>query len=215
MFAEELSHPEHYGWTIEGKRFDWAALRDFVNADVDRLEGLYGKTLENNKVAKYLERATVTGPHSVRLASGKEFTAKYILVAVGSWPMMPEFPGVEHCISSNEIFHLEHLPKRLVIVGAGYIAMEFAGIFNALGCHVSMINRTQTILRDYDHSIVERLLHIAMLRGIDFHMNSQIKGVEKGDDGCLLVDIDGDEILKADQVLIATGRRAEHGGLGA
>src|SRR5690606_37640166 len=87
-------------------------------------------------------------------------------------------------------------------------------VFNALGCHVSMINRTETILRDYDHSIVERLLHIAMLRGIDFHMNSQIKSVEQGEDGCLLVDIDGDEILKADQVLIATGRRANTAGLG-
>ena len=213
-FAEELSHTENYGWTIEGKRFDWATLRDFVNADVDRLEGLYGKTLENNKVAKYLERATVTGPHSVKLASGKEITAKYILVAVGSWPMMPDFPGVEHCISSNEIFHLEQLPKRLVIMGAGYIAMEFAGVFNALGCHVSMINRTQTILRGYDDGIVERLLHIAMLRGIDFHMNSQIKSVAQGEDGCLLVDIDGDEVLKADQVLIATGRRANTAGLG-
>ena len=117
----------------EGKRFDWPTLRDFVNSDVDRLEGLYGQTLANNAVELFAERATITGPNSVRLASGREITAAHILVAVGSWPAMPSFPGVEHCISSNEVFHLEQQPNCLMVVGGGYIAMEFAGIFNALG----------------------------------------------------------------------------------
>ena len=214
MFAEELGHAENYGWTVEGKSFDWATLRDFVNGDVDRLEGLYGKTLDSHKVERFLERAVVTGPNSVKLASGKEITAKYILVAVGSWPAMPEFPGVEHCISSNEIFHLEEQPKRLVVMGAGYIALEFAGVFNALGSHVSLVNRTQTILRGYDQGIVERLLHIAMERGINFHMHSQIQTVTKQEDGSLLVDLGDGDPLHADQVLIATGRRAKTDGLG-
>lgn len=214
MFAEELGHAETLGWTIEGKRFDWATLRDFVNADVDRLEGLYGNTLASHDVEVFAERATITGPHSVRLASGREVTAKYILVATGAWPAMPEFPGVEHCISSNEVFHLEQQPKCLMVVGGGYIAMEFAGIFNALGSEVTVVNRTDRILRSYDAQIVDRMLHIAMGRGIDFRMHSQIKSVEKGADGCLLVDLGDSNPVKVDQVLIATGRDPNSVGLG-
>jgi len=214
MFAEELAHAERFGWTIEGKSFDWGSLRDFVNGDIDRLEGLYGKTLESHAVDRYLERATITGPHSVRLASGKEITAKYILVAVGSWPMMPDFPGAEHCISSNEVFHLEQQPRCLAVVGGGYIAMEFAGIFNALGSEVTVINRTDRILRSYDDQIVDRMLHIAMGRGIDFRMHSLIRKIEKAEDGCLLVDTGSEHPIRVDQVLVATGRRPKTDGLG-
>jgi len=214
MFAEELAHAENFGWTLGEKSFDWGKLRDFVNADVDRLEVLYGKTLESHKVERFAERATVTGPNSVKLASGREITAKYILVAVGGWPVMPDFPGAEHCISSNEVFHLEKQPKRLVIQGAGYIAMEFAGVFNALGSHVTLVNRSQIILRGYDEGVVERLLHIAMMRGIDFKMDCVIKSVEKQADGSLLVHMGSGETLEADQVLIATGRRPNTAGLG-
>lgn len=214
MFAEELSHADTLGWTIEGKSFDWATLRDFVNSDVDRLEGLYGKTLASHEVTVFAERATITGPHSVRLASGKEVTAKYILIATGAWPAMPDFPGVEHCISSNEVFHLEQQPKCLMVVGGGYIAMEFAGIFNALGSEVTVVNRTDRILRSYDEQIVDRMLHIAMGRGIDFRMHSQIKRVDKGDDGSLLVDLGETNTVKVDQVLIATGRNPKTDGLG-
>lgn len=214
IFAEELGHAETLGWTIEGKRFDWATLRDFVKADVDRLEGLYGNTLASHDVEVFAERATITGPHSVRLASGREVTAKYILVATGAWPAMPEFPGLEHCISSNEVFHLEQQPKCLMVVGGGYIAMEFAGIFNALGSEVTVVNRTDRILRSYDAQIVDRMLHIAMGRGIDFRMHSQIKSVEKGADGCLVVDLGDSNPVKVDQVLIATGRDPNSVGLG-
>ncbi|QIG53147.1 glutathione-disulfide reductase [Altererythrobacter sp. BO-6] len=214
MFAEELGHAANLGWTIEGKSFDWATLRDFVNKDVDRLEGLYGQTLSNHKVEVFVERATVTGPHSVRLASGREVTAKYILIATGAWPAMPDFPGVEHCISSNEVFHLEQQPRCLMVVGGGYIAMEFAGIFNALGSEVTVVNRTDRILRSYDEQIVDRMLHIAMGRGIDFRMHSQIQRVDKDADGCLLVDLGGANPVKVDQVLIATGRNPKSAGLG-
>ncbi len=214
MFAEELGHAENLGWTIEGKSFDWAVLRDFVNADVARLEGLYGQTLASHEVELFAERATITGPHSVRLDSGREVTAKYILVATGSWPAMPDFPGVEHCISSNEVFHLEEQPHCLMVVGGGYIAMEFAGVFNALGSEVTVVNRTDRILRSYDEQIVERMLHIAMGRGIDFRMHSQIQRVDKSDDGCLLVDLGETNPVKVDQVLIATGRTPKTTGLG-
>ena len=214
MFAEELGHAQNLGWTIEGKSFDWATLRDFVNADVDRLEGLYGQTLANHEVEVFAERATITGPHSVRLASGREVTAKYILVATGARPSMPQFPGVEHCISSNEVFHLAEQPQCLMVVGGGYIAMEFAGIFNALGSEVTVVNRTDRILRSYDEQIVDRMLHIAMGRGIDFRMHSQIRSVEKDADGCLQVDLGGARPVAVDQVLIATGRSPNTEGLG-
>ena len=189
MFAEELDHAANFGWTLEGRSFDWPTLRNFVNADVDRLEGLYGKTLESHGVEVFAERATITGPHSVKLASGREVSAKVILVATGAQPAMPDFPGVEHCISSNEMFHLEQQPECLMVVGGGYIAMEFAGIFKALGSEVTVVNRTDRILRGYDEQIVERMLHIAMGRGIDFRMHCMIQKVEKADDGCLLVDL--------------------------
>ncbi|MBD3774688.1 MAG: FAD-dependent oxidoreductase, partial [Rhodobacteraceae bacterium] len=187
MFAEELSHAGNYGWTVEGQSFDWQTLRDFVNGDVDRLEGLYTKTLESHACHVYPERATITGPNSVKLASGEEVTARYILVATGSWPLKPEFPGNELCITSNEVFHLDALPRRLVIQGAGYIALEFAGVFNALGCEVTIVHRSEKILRGYEEAVVERLIHVATARGIDFRMNHQIKSVEQGPD-CLHVD---------------------------
>jgi glutathione reductase (NADPH) len=213
MFAEELGHTENYGWTIGEKSFDWTALRNFVAQDVDRLEGLYEKTLEGNGVDRFYERATIAGPNAVRLVSGRDITAKYILVATGAWPMMPEIPGAEHCISSNEVFHLPEQPKRLAIIGAGYIAMEFASIFNALGSKVTIVNRTDVILRGYDRGVVDRLLDITRARGIDYRMNSQLFSVEKRGDGTLLANI-GSDTLEADAILVATGRKPNTDGIG-
>ncbi|MBC2670151.1 glutathione-disulfide reductase [Novosphingobium piscinae] len=213
-FAEELQDAAHYGWSVEGMRFDWNVLRDTVLRDVDRLNAAYTQTLESNRVERFLERATITGPHSVRLASGREITAKVILVAVGAWPVKPDFPGVEHCITSNEVFHLPELPRRVVIQGAGYIALEFAGIFNALGCEVTVVNRSDQILRGYDEALRDRLLQITMARGIVYRFNSPIQSVEKQDNGSLKVAIGKSAPIEADAVLIATGRQPKTEGLG-
>lgn len=213
-FAEELQDAAHYGWTVEGMKFDWATLRDTVLRDVDRLNGLYEQTLENNKVERFLERATITGPHSVKLAGGREITAKHILVAVGAWPVLPEFPGVEHCITSNEVFHLPELPRRIVIQGAGYIAMEFAGIFNALGSDVTVVNRSDAILRGYDEALRDRLLQITMARGITYRMNCPVTEVVKQENGCLRVVVGQHDPIEVDAVMIATGRRPKTDGLG-
>lgn len=214
-FAEELQDAANYGWTVEGMRFDWPTLRDAVARDVDRLNTAYTNTLNNNKVEHILERATVTGPNSVRLAGGREVTARYILVAVGAWPVMPEFEGSDLCITSNEVFGLEALPRRVVIAGAGYIALEFAGIFNALGSHVTVVNRSETILRSYDASLRDRLLQITMARGIEYKFNCGIERVEKQADGSLQVFFKGQpDPLPADAVLVATGRRPKTDGLG-
>ena len=213
-FAEELGHAAGYGWTLGKISFDWNALRDFVARDVDRLERAYTATLDGHKVAHFHQRAVVTGPNAVRLASGRDVTAGTILVATGAWPVMPFFEGNAHCITSNEVFHLPNLPRRVMIQGAGYIAMEFAGIFNALGCQVTVVNRSDQILRGYDESLRDRLLRITMARGIDYRFNSPITEVHKGAEGALSVTTEGHDPVTADVVLIATGRKPNTAALG-
>ncbi|MCC6926089.1 glutathione-disulfide reductase [Novosphingobium sp.] len=213
-FAHELHDAPKYGWTLGESRFDWAKLRDFVASDVDRLERAYTSTLDTNKVEHFHERAAVAGPNMVRLASGREISAKVILIAVGAWPVMPKIDGAEHCITSNEVFHLPELPQRVVIQGAGYIALEFAGIFNALGSQVTVVNRSDKILRGYDHDLTDRLLPIMQARGISFGFNRPIRKVEKAADGSLLVHAGEGEPIAADVVMVATGRRPKTDGLG-
>jgi len=149
-FAEDLEDCQQFGWTIEGKRFDWVKLRDHVMKDVDRISGAYTETLEKHDVTIFDERAEITGEHEITLGSGKVVTAKTILIASGARPFIPDFPGSEHCITSNEAFHLDEVPGCILILGGGYIANEFAGIFNEFGAKVVIANRTDTILRHYD-----------------------------------------------------------------
>ena len=143
-FAEDLEDAAMFGWDVPQKRFDWPVLRDNVLAEVGRLEQAYTDTLTNHKVTIIAERAELAGPNSVRLASGKMITAGKILIATGARPLMPDIPGIEHAISSNEVFHLEELPKRIVIAGGGYIANEFAGIFHQFGTR-HLGHRTETM----------------------------------------------------------------------
>jgi glutathione reductase (NADPH) len=213
-FAEDLDDAAMFGWDVPTKRFDWAVLRDNVLAEVSRLEGAYTETLTNHKVTIFPQRATVTGPNSVRLASGKEVTADKILIATGARPAMPCIDGVDHAISSNEVFHLEKLPKRIVIVGGGYIANEFAGIFQEFGTQVTLVNRSDVLLRHYDQQIVDRLIQISLRKGIDFKFNATIDKVEKGEGGRLHISMTGCDDIEADQLLFATGRRPNIEGLG-
>ncbi|MEL6738146.1 MAG: FAD-dependent oxidoreductase, partial [Pseudomonadota bacterium] len=213
-FAEDLEDAKQFGWDIEGKSFDWVRLRDIVQNDVTRLEGLYGETLSNHDVTVFSERAEITGPHEITLASGKVITAKYILIATGAKPHMPEFEGNEHCITSNEAFHLDEVPSRILIAGGGYIANEFAGIFNEFGSKVTIANRSDVILRSYDPALRDRLLQISLGKGIEFCFNVQFEYVRKQDDGTLLVKLTGHDERVFDQVMIATGRVPNVEGLG-
>ena len=213
-FAEDLEDCQSFGWSIEGKSFDWTKLRDNVLADVDRLNTAYTDTLESHGVEILHERAVLTGPNEVKLASGKTVTAKTILVATGAWPVTPDFPGSEYGISSNEVFHLDALPKRVVIAGAGYIANEFAGIFNALGSRVTVVNRSDKILRGYDETLRDRLLQISMSKGIDFRLNCPFKKIVKHKDGSFGVKLAEHDSFDADLVLFAIGRRPHTEGLG-
>src|SRR6478609_2313491 len=213
-FAEDLDDAAMFGWDVPQKRFDWAVLRDNVLAEVARIEGAYTDTLTNHDVKILHERAELTGPNSIRLASGKEVTADKILIATGATPQMPKIEGIEHAISSNEVFHLQAIPKRVVIAGGGYIANEFAGIFHQFGCHVTLVNRSDVILRQYDQQIVDRLIQISLRKGIDFKFHATIEKIEKREDGNLRVSMTGCDDIEADQVLFATGRTPNTSGLG-
>ena len=213
-FAEDLKDARRFGWNVPDCEFDWPALRDSVLAEVDRLNTAYTTTLRNNDVEIIDSRAIVAGPNRVTLADGREVTAKTILISVGAHPAIPQCEGHEHGITSNEVFHLPELPKRVLIAGAGYIANEFAGIFHQFGSHVTLINRTKDILRGYDLAIRDRLLQISLMKGIDFRFDATFKGIEKRDDGCLTVSMAGHDDMTVDCVLFATGRVPNTRGLG-
>ncbi|MEA3058130.1 MAG: glutathione reductase [Sphingomonadales bacterium] len=206
-FAEDIEDAAMFGWDVPEKRFDWPTLRDNVLGEVGRLEEAYTDTLTNHDVEIFHERAVLTGPNSVRLAGGREIVAEKILMATGARPQMPAMDGIEHAISSNEVFHLERLPKRILIAGGGYIANEFAGIFHKFGSHVTLVNRTDVILRQYDQQIVDRLIQISLRKGIDFKFNATIDRIERGEDGALHVTMTGCDDIAADEVLFAVGRR--------
>src|SRR3954466_14811564 len=213
-FAEDLDDAAMFGWDIPQKRFDWPTLRDNVLAEVGRLEGAYTETLTNHNVAIVHERATLAGANSLKLASGKEITADKILIATGARPQMPRIEGIEHAISSNEVFHLDKLPKRIMIAGGGYIANTLSGIFPHFGSHVTLVNRTDVILRHYDQQIVDRLIQISLRKGIDFKFHATIDKLERDGDGKLHIRMAGCDDIEADQLLFATGRNPNTEGLG-
>lgn len=213
-FAEDLKDARRFGWNVPDCSFDWPTLRDNVLAEVDRLEGIYKQTLGSHDVTILPQRATLAGPHEIDLADGTRVTAKHILIATGGWPVRPDFPGAEHGITSNEVFHLEQLPRRVVIAGGGYIANEFAGIFNEFGSETVVVNRGDTILRGYDEQIRDRLLQISMAKGIQFRFNCPFTSIDKNDDGSLKVTLGGHDPFDTDLVMFATGRSPRIEGLG-
>ncbi len=214
QFAEDLEDATHFGWTVEGKCFDWKKLRDHVMKDVTRIEGVYTDTLEKHEVTLFHERAVITGDHEITLASGKVVTAKHILIASGARPHVPEFKGNEHVITSNEAFDLDEVPGCILILGGGYIANEFAGIFNEFGSQVVIANRSDVILRQYDFSMRDRLMQISMTKGIEFLFNCNIEEVVKQDDGRFEVRFKDKEPRHFDLVMAATGRVPNIEGLG-
>jgi len=214
-FAEDLRDARKFGWDVpDDCHFDWPRLRDNVLGEVDRLNGAYTNTLTNAGVEIIGSRAVVTGPHSVRLDDGTEKTAETILLAVGAHPAIPQCPGHEHGITSNEVFHLDAIPRRVLIAGAGYIANEFAGMFHQFGAHVILMNRTRDILRGYELAIRDRLLQISLLKGLEFRFDATFQGIEKHDNGCLTVSMANHDPVTVDLVLFATGRVPNTHGLG-
>ena len=213
-FAEDLKDAENFGWTTGNSTFSWPTLRDNVLAEVDRLNGLYGETLANNNVTVIAQRATVSGPNEVTLADGTTVTAKHILIAAGARPHVPDCPGREHGITSNEAFHLDELPRRILIAGGGYIANEFAGILHEFDCEVTIVNRGDRILRHYDEQVRDRLLQISLTKGINFKFNAPFRKIEKRKNGSLRIQLEGSSPIDADLLLWAVGRTPNTQGLG-
>lgn len=211
-FSEDFEAAEGFGWSVGETRFDWKKLIARKDAEIDRLNGLYIKTLEGAGVEIINGRATVVGPHEVKVGD-RTITAKTILVAVGGWPQMPEVPGIEHAITSNEALHLEEQPKKVVVVGGGYIAVEFAGIFNGMGSEVIQLYRGEQILRGFDDDLRHRLADEMRKKGIDVRTSTNVIGIEKTDAGVRLTLTDG-SVMDADTVMYATGRIPNTKGLG-
>lgn len=213
-YGAEIEDAKAFGWTCDGMRFDWPTLIHNVRLEVDRLNGLYTRALENSGVDRFLTRATVAGPHEIKILDRDEtISAKYILVATGAHPAMPEVSGREHLISSNECFQLEALPESIVIIGAGYIGMEFASIFVGLGVSVTVLYRGDQVLRGFDMDLRDGVAEAMRDRGIDFRMNTQVASINKDGDGYRVALKDGGTI-SASLVMAATGRVPNTTGLG-
>ena len=213
-YAADFADARAFGWTCEAARFDWPTLIANVKREVDRLNGVYTRTLEKAGVEIVLSRATLEDRNTVRLG-GRDapIRAKTILIATGGHPMIPKVPGAEHLITSNESFKLENLPESICIVGAGYIGMEFASIFAGLGVKVSVIHRGNQILRDFDGDLRDALAETMRKHGIDIRIDTEIARIDKEAQGYRVHFKRGDS-LEARLVMAATGRLPNTAGLG-
>jgi glutathione reductase (NADPH) len=203
-FREEFEDAAGFGWVAGERCFDWPTLLRNKDREIARLNGVYAKLLEEAGVAHIEGRARVVDPHTA-LVEGQRFTAENILVATGSWPSVPEVEGVEHAITSNEAFHIERLPPRAIIVGGGYIAVEFAGIFHGLGVDVVQLYRGPLFLRGFDDEVRAMLASEMTKKGIDVRFDAKVAKIEKRASG-LVATLEGGEVLETDVILYATGR---------
>ena len=213
-YAEAFEDAVGFGWTVEKLRFDWPTMVGNVMRDVDWLSGVYIRNLEKSGAELIRSRAVLEDAHSIRLADGRKVTARIVLIATGGWPSVDRsVPGIEHAITSNEAFHLAALPRRILIVGAGYIAVEFAGVFNAFGTETTILHRGEEILRGFDQDIRKTVRAGMEHRGVEVLTGDTIAAIEKSA-GHLVGVTKAGKRIEADQVLIATGRHPNTRGLG-
>ena len=205
-FAEDFEQASGFGWSLGEANFDWATLIANKDREINRLNGIYRNLLVNSGVTLHEAHAKIVGPHEVEV-NGERFTAKNILIATGGWPQIPEIPGHEHAISSNQAFFLKELPKRVLVVGGGYIAVEFAGIFHGLGANTTLLYRGDLFLRGFDGSVRKHLQEELTKRGMDLQFNADIARIDKQPDGSLKATLKDGRVLEADCVFYATGRR--------
>jgi glutathione reductase (NADPH) len=209
---EEIEDAAGYGWKVDGLNHDWSKLIDAKNKELDRLHGIYVKLLEDANVDRYHGRGIVVDAHTVAVGE-KRLTAERILIAVGGWPTMPDVPGIEHAISSNEALDLRRRPERIVVVGSGYIAVEFAGIYNGYGSTVDLVFRADKVLRGFDEDVRDVLSEEMAKKGINIVAKTLPERIEKTDTGVRVHMNDG-TMIEADQIMYATGRAPNTGGLG-
>lgn len=205
-FADDFEHAKGFGWTMEKPEFDWPTLIANKNQEIQRLNGIYRNLLVNSGVQLLEGHARLVDAHTVEV-DGQRFTAEHILIATGGWPQIPDVPGREHAITSNEAFFLEQLPKRVIVVGGGYIAVEFAGIFHGLGAQTTLVYRGELFLRGFDGAVRKHLSEELTKRGMDLQFNADIARIDKQPDGSLKATLKDGRVLEADCIFYATGRR--------
>ncbi len=213
-FRDEFEDAAGFGWSVEEPTFDWPTLVANKDAEITRLEGLYRTGLERAGVTILQARAELVDPHTVVVQpGGRKTTARHILIATGGRPVVPDVPGAGHAITSNEAFHLDSLPKSIVIVGGGYIAVEFAGIFSGLGVETTLLYRGPKILRGFDEELRDILTQELFKRDIDVKCNAEIAAIEKARSRFRVTLKDGDTLDTA-KVMYATGRSPNTAGIG-
>ena len=212
-FRDDFEDSQAYGWTSKGTRFDWSTLRANKDREVKRLEGIYRRLVEGAGAKAFDTRATLADANTVLLADGRKVTAKTILIATGGHPVKPDLPGTEHTITSNEAFELEELPASILIVGGGYIAVEFAGIFDGLGVETTLVYRGEKILRGFDEDMRDGLMAEMFKREIDLRVNADIASIEKNWSDYTVTLKDG-TTLEVECVMFATGRTANTANMG-
>ncbi len=212
-FPAQIEDARAYGWDVRAGAFDWPRFRSQLEAELTRLETAYRGTLANAGVQVLDTRATVSGAHQVLLADGRHISAKHILIATGGRPFVPNIEGADLAVTSNEMFHLDHLPKRALVVGGGYIACEFASLLHGLGVQVTLAYRGNAILRGFDSEARDHLAAAMAARGIDIRLNAEITALTRGAGGIEAALKSGGS-LAADLVLYATGRIPNVAGLG-
>jgi glutathione reductase (NADPH) len=205
-YSEDFEQAKGYGWSSGEAHFDWPTLIANKNREISRLNGVYRKLLDNSGVTLMEGHARLRGPHEVEI-NGQVHTAEHIMIATGGWPQVPQIPGREHAITSNEVFFLEQMPKRVVVVGGGYIAVEFASIFNGLGADVSLMYRGELFLRGFDESVRTHLHEELAKREMDIRFKTEINSIEKLADGTLQLSLNDGSSFNTDCVFYATGRR--------
>jgi glutathione reductase (NADPH) len=215
-YADDFEDAAGYGWTLGERAFSWPALIANKNKEIARLEGIYRNLLTKAGANLIDGRAVVVDPHQVEVA-GKRVSAEHLLVATGGWPMKQDIPGIEHCITSNEAFELATQPRRVLMIGAGYVALEFAGIFRGLGSDVTVAYRGPEILRGFDVDVRKHLHGEIEKKGVKVRLHSTLAAVEKRADGALVAALDeatGRASVECDAVMLATGRWPNTRGLG-
>lgn len=213
-FAEEFEDAEGFGWTVGERSFSWEKLIANKDREIDRLNGIYIRNLQNSKVEIFQSRAFLKDAHTVHLvAEARDVTADKILIATGGTPFMPVIPGIEFAITSNEAFHLEKLPKSGIVVGGGYIAVEFAGIFNGLGVGTTLVYRGEKILRGFDEDLRDALSDELPKKGLDLRVNSDIVSIARKGANLVATLTDG-SVIEAGFIMYATGRVPYVEGLG-
>ena len=213
QFPELFHASQGYGWhQNHSASFDWNTLRDNKNTEISRLNGIYQKLLNNSGATIIQGRAKIEAPQRVSI-NGVDYTAEKILIATGGWPFIPDIPGKELAISSNEIFSLDQLPKKAVIVGGGYIAVEFAGILNGLGVETELIYRGNQLLKTFDQDCSIKVTEGMIDKGVKVQLNTNVTSISKSQQS-LIVGLDNDKTIASDMVLYATGRIGNTDGLG-